>query len=59
MRAFHGTDPANVAAIKREGLRPNFGEIYLTYSAENAARWKSLFLKQVAVIEVEVDGRTL
>ena len=57
---YHGTSPKNVESIKKEGLSRFFEGVYLTDSAESAARWTGMKVAftgydQVAVIRVIVD----
>ena len=62
MRMFHATNPENVASIMKEGLKPHFGELYLSDSVEGAVRWKIadvLAGNQISVIEVEVPKKLL
>lgn len=62
MRAFHATDVKNIPSIRRSGLERIFEGVYLSDSLEGAAKWKALVMPDgatLAVVEVEVDGRTL
>ena len=57
---YHGTSPKNVESIKKTGLSIFFEGVYLTDSAESAARWTGMRAAftgddSVAVIKVEVD----
>lgn len=59
---YHGTSVKNVTSILEEGLKVSVFEqaVYLTESAESAARWTGFKLaamgeNTLAVIEVEVD----
>lgn len=63
IRAFHGTDYDNIGSILKQGLVSKFEGVYLTDSAESAARWIGFRLRaegksKMAIIEVEVpeDG---
>lgn len=63
-RFFHATTIMNAYSIKEEGLKPLFGEVYLTDSIESACRWMGFRLKAagetvMAVIEVEADESKL
>jgi hypothetical protein len=60
MRAYHATSARNVSSIQEEGLKSMWEGVYLTDSAESAARWIGFRLAAMgepvmAVIEVEVD----
>lgn len=57
---YHGTSVNNLNSIMEQGIKQMFEGVYLTDSAESAARWCGFKLamigeKRVAVIEVEVD----
>lgn len=58
-RYFHATPAENVPSIRKEGLKPMFGEIYMADSEENAVRWMGFRMggKPFAVIEVEVNEK--
>ena len=63
-KLYHGTSVKNVEGILSEGISKFWEGVYLTDSAESAARWCGFKLKamgenQVAVIEVEVDESKL
>jgi hypothetical protein len=64
MRAFHGTAVKNVKSIEKQGLLSKYEGVYLTDSAESAARWIGFRLRAMgentmAVIEVEVNEEEL
>ena len=57
VRLFHGTSVDNLDSILETGLKSKFEGVYLTDSAESAARWIGFRLQgaeQMVVIEVEV-----
>ena len=64
IKAYHGTNVDNVASIKKKGLVSKYEGVYLTDSAESAARWIGFRLRamgenMMAVIEVEVEEEEL
>ena len=64
VRLFHGTDYDNLGSILKDGLISRFEGVYLTDSAESAARWIGFRLKaqgktKMAIIEVEVPEEGL
>lgn len=61
---FHATSTKNVAAIKKEGLKPIWDFVYLTDSIESAQRWMGFRFqaqgeKSFAIVEVEMDPKEL
>lgn len=57
---YHGTSMKNLPGIMEEGLKSQFEGVYLTDSAESAAKWVGFRLhamgeREVLVVEVEVD----
>jgi hypothetical protein len=64
VRLFHGTDYNNLCSILKDGLVSKFEGVYLTDSAESAARWIGFRLRadgktKMAIIEVEVPEEGL
>ena len=64
LRLFHATSVENVDSILAQGLLAKWEGVYLTDSAESAARWMgfrfaAMGVNKFAVIEVEVSGRGL
>lgn len=62
MKLFHATKMGNVPGILKDGLKCSLDGVYLSDSIEGAARWKVGLVKKsltIAVVEVEVDGRTI
>lgn len=66
MKLYHGTSVNNVESILKTGLHGSVFEqaVYLTDSAESAARWIGFRLAaigepELAVIEVDVNEDTL
>ena len=64
LRLFHATAVENVDSILEKGLLSKWEGVYLTDSAESAARWMgfrfaAMGLDQFAVIEVEISDRNL
>ena len=61
IRLFHATQIDNVPGILKHGLKKHLDGIYLSDSIKGAAQWKVARMQtgSVAVIEVEVDGRTI
>lgn len=63
-RYFHATRIQNVESIKREGLIPKFGEVYLTDSLDSALKWMGFRFQAMgdelmAIIEVEANPNSL
>lgn len=63
-RFYHATRLANVMSIQETGLKPLFGEVYLTDSIESACRWMGFRFEAMgdntfAVVEVEADPNKL
>jgi hypothetical protein len=61
---YHATSVSNVESINEQGLKQFFEGIYLTDSADSAAKWIGFRLSaqgedMVAVVEVEVDESNL
>jgi len=59
---YHGTEVKNLVSIQKSGIKPNFGEVYLTDSKESAVKWLALRSREkneVAVITVAVDETKL
>jgi len=64
VRLFHATSAKNEESIKEKGLLSMWEGVYLTDSAESAARWMGFRLAAMGeptmiVVEVEVDSKTL
>ena len=64
VRLFHGTDYDNLPSILEKGLVSRFEGVYLTDSAESAARWIGFRLRaenkpKMAIIEVEIPEEGL
>ena len=64
VRLFHATSAKNEESILEKGLVSKWEGVYLTDSAESAARWIGFRLAAMGeplmiVVEVEVDDRTL
>ena len=64
LRLFHATSAKNAESIREKGLLSRWEGVYLTDSAESAARWIGFRLAAVGeplmiVVEVEVDEETL
>lgn len=64
LRLFHATAVENVDSILAHGLLVKWDGVYLTDSAESAARWMgfrfaAMGIYKFAVIEVEVSSRGL
>ena len=64
VRLFHATSARNEESIRKNGLVSKWEGVYLTDSAESAARWIGFRLAAMGeplmiVVEVEVDSHTL
>ena len=64
VRLFHATSARNAESIMEKGLLPIWEGVYLTDTAESAARWIGLRLAamgepQMIVVEVEVEKKGL
>lgn len=64
IRLFHGTSVRNELSILSQGLKSRWEGVYLTDTAESAARWVGFRLRaqgedEVLVIEVEVSPKSL
>lgn len=64
LRLFHATSARNEESIKKKGLLSKWEGVYLTDSAESAARWIGFRLAAIGeptmiVVEVEVEEKTL
>jgi len=64
VRLFHATSARNAESIKKNGLLSKWEGVYLTDSAESAARWIGFRLAamgepQMIVVEVEVEEKGL
>lgn len=64
LRLFHATAVENVDSILEKGLLSKWEGVYLTDSAESAARWMgfrfaAMGIDTFAVIEVELSSRGL
>lgn len=60
MKLYHGTHIDNVSSIIEKGLLNKFEGVYLTDSAESAARWVGFRMaaqncEKMVVIEVDLD----
>jgi RNA:NAD 2'-phosphotransferase (TPT1/KptA family) len=63
-KLYHATDAANLGSILDKGILAHWEGVYLTDSAESAARWMGFRLaamgrEKMVVIEVEVPARGL
>lgn len=64
VRLFHATSAKNAESIREKGLLSKWEGVYLTDSAESAARWIGFRLAamgepQMIVVEVEVEEKGL
>ena len=64
VKLYHATDADNLGRILMEGLIAKWEGVYLTDSAESAARWIGFRLRitgeeEMAVVEVDVDETKL
>jgi hypothetical protein len=64
VRLFHATSARNAESIREKGLLSKWEGVYLTDSAESAARWIGFRLAamgepQMIVVEVEVEEKGL
>lgn len=64
VKLYHATDAANLGSILEKGLVSKWEGVYLTDSAESAARWIGFRLAamgrpKMIVIEVEISNRGL
>ena len=64
VKLYHATDAANLGSILDKGLVSRWEGVYLTDSAESAARWIGFRLAamgkpKMIVVEVEVSTRGL
>jgi hypothetical protein len=64
VRLFHATSAKNAESIQEKGLLAKWEGVYLTDSAESAARWIGFRLAAMGeplmiVVEVEVDSKNL
>jgi hypothetical protein len=64
IKLYHATDAENLGSILDKGLLSKWEGVYLTDSAESAARWIGFRLaaagrKKMVVIEVEVSSKGL
>ncbi|CAB4159425.1 hypothetical protein UFOVP699_161 [uncultured Caudovirales phage] len=64
VRLFHATSARNEESIREKGLLSKWEGVYLTDSADSAARWIGFRLAAMGeplmiVVEVEVDDKTL
>lgn len=64
VKLYHATDAANLGSILAKGLLSKWEGVYLTDSAESAARWIGFRLAamgkpKMIVVEVEVSSRGL
>ena len=64
VKLYHATDAANLGSILEKGLLSKWEGVYLTDSAESAARWIGFRLAamgrpKMIVVEVEVSAKGL
>lgn len=64
VKLYHATDAANLGSILEKGLLSKWEGVYLTDSAESAARWMGFRLatmgrEKMIVVEVEVSPKGL
>jgi hypothetical protein len=64
VRLFHATSAKNAESIREKGLVSKWEGVYLTDSAESAARWMGFRLAAMgeplmAIVEVEVEEKGL
>lgn len=64
IRLYHATSARNAESIREKGLLSKWEGVYLTDSAESAARWIGFRLAamgepQMIVVEVEVEEKGL
>lgn len=64
VKLYHATDAANLGSILEKGLISKWEGVYLTDSAESAARWIGFRLaamgkEKMIVVEVEISPKGL
>jgi len=64
VKLYHATDAANLGSILSQGLLSKWEGVYLTDSAESAARWigfrlASMGKAKMIVVEVEISPKGL